>query len=70
MGLILILSGLFCAVLFLQWGGTTHAWNSWQIILLMVIFVITIAAFGGLQTWQGEKATSKFPFYYCELGVS
>ncbi|PCD34037.1 hypothetical protein FGRA07_09192 [Fusarium graminearum] len=57
MGLILILSGLFCAVLFLQWGGTTHAWNSWQIILLMVIFVITIAAFGGLQTWQGEKAT-------------
>ncbi|QPC78161.1 hypothetical protein HYE68_008913 [Fusarium pseudograminearum] len=57
MGLILILSGLFCAVLFLQWGGTTHAWNSWQIILLMVIFVITIVAFGGLQTWQGEEAT-------------
>ncbi|KAF5235612.1 hypothetical protein FAUST_6980 [Fusarium austroamericanum] len=57
MGLILILSGLFCAVLFLQWGGTTHAWNSWQIILLMVIFVITMAAFGGLQTWQGEEAT-------------
>lgn len=57
MGLILILSGLFCAVLFLQWGGTTHPWNSWQIILLMVIFVITIAAFGGLQTWQGEEAT-------------
>lgn len=42
-----------------QWGGTTYAWNSGQIIALFVVFGITLIAFVGSQIWLGEAGTGK-----------
>lgn len=44
-----------------QWGGTTYAWNSGQIIALFVVFGVTLIAFVCSQIWLGEAGTGKIP---------
>jgi hypothetical protein len=48
---------IVCLLLALQWGGTTYAWSSARIIVLLVMFCILILSFIGIQIWQGDKAT-------------
>ncbi|KAI5918392.1 MFS general substrate transporter [Camillea tinctor] len=41
----------------LQWGGSTYAWNSWRIILLLVMFVVLFCAFAAVQVLMPNTAT-------------
>jgi EmrB/QacA subfamily drug resistance transporter len=45
LGAFLLAAGVASLTLFTSWGGTTYAWDSWQIILLGVGAVVGIALF-------------------------
>lgn len=57
LGFIAFVPSIICVLLALEWGGTTYAWNSGQIIALFTVFGVTLLAFAGIQSWLGEKAT-------------
>jgi hypothetical protein len=46
-----------CLLFALQWGGTTHAWGSWRVIVLLVLFAVLFIAWVAVQVWQGDRAT-------------
>ncbi|CAM1507164.1 Fc.00g068050.m01.CDS01 [Cosmosporella sp. VM-42] len=56
-GFVLFVPSIICLLFTLQWGGTTYAWNSGQMIALFVVFGITLIAFIGSQAWLGEGGT-------------
>ncbi|KAI1452576.1 major facilitator superfamily domain-containing protein [Annulohypoxylon moriforme] len=56
-GFVLFVPSIICLLFTLQWGGTTYAWNSGQIIALFVVFGVTLIAFAGSQAWLGELGT-------------
>ncbi|KAI1142785.1 major facilitator superfamily domain-containing protein [Hypoxylon sp. FL0543] len=56
-GFVLFVPSIICLLFTLQWGGTTYAWNSGQIIALFVVFGVTLIAFVGSQAWLGEDGT-------------
>ncbi|ERS97426.1 hypothetical protein HMPREF1624_05593 [Sporothrix schenckii ATCC 58251] len=56
-GLVLIIPSVVCLLLALQWAGTTYAWSSWRIILLLVVFAVTFVAWAGVQVYEGDAAT-------------
>ena len=47
-----------CLLLALEWGGTTYAWSNGRVVALFVLFGVLSLAFIGVETWQGESATS------------
>ena len=49
--------GIVCLILALQWGGTKYAWSDARIIVLIVICVVMVAAFIGIQIWKQEDGT-------------
>ena len=49
--------GVVCLVLALQWGGTEYSWKNWRIIFLIVVCVLLVGVFIGIQVWKGEEAT-------------
>ncbi|EEU43785.1 uncharacterized protein NECHADRAFT_44897 [Fusarium vanettenii 77-13-4] len=56
-GFVLFVPSIICLLFTLQWGGTTYAWNSGQIIALFVVFGVTLIAFVCSQIWLGEAGT-------------
>ncbi|KAJ0113948.1 HC-toxin efflux carrier TOXA [Diaporthe amygdali] len=56
-GFVLFVPSIICLLFALQWGGTTYAWNSAQMIALFVVFGTTVIAFVGSQAWLGEQGT-------------
>ncbi|KAJ3460301.1 hypothetical protein MRS44_011168 [Fusarium solani] len=56
-GFVLFVPSIICLLFTLQWGGTTYAWNSGQIIALFVVFGVTLVAFVCSQIWLGEAGT-------------
>jgi len=56
-GNLFFLPGIICALLVLQWGGSTYSWNDERIIGLLVVFGILIIAFIVAQVWNKENAT-------------
>ncbi|KAK3390612.1 major facilitator superfamily domain-containing protein [Podospora didyma] len=56
-GFVLFVPSIICLLFTLQWGGTTYAWNSAQMIALFVVFGVTLIAFGVSQVWLGEGGT-------------
>lgn len=57
LGTVFFVSGIVCLLLALQWGGSTYAWGNGRIIALLVLFVIFISVFVGIQIWKQETAT-------------
>jgi hypothetical protein len=51
-----LVPGIVCLILALQWGGTTYAWGSGRVIVLLVIFAILFAIFIGIQAWKKDDA--------------
>lgn len=45
LGLVTFMPSIICVLLALRWGGTTYAWSSWRIILLLVLFPLLFGAF-------------------------
>ena len=56
-GTVVFISGIVCLLLALQWGGSSYAWGNGRIIALLVLFVICISVFIGVQIWKKETAT-------------
>jgi hypothetical protein len=55
-GASLIMAAVICYILALQDGGVTKAWNSSQIIGLLVGFVLIIGVFIVVEYFQKDKA--------------
>ncbi|KAH8734144.1 major facilitator superfamily domain-containing protein [Ilyonectria robusta] len=49
--------GVVCLILALQWGGTTYPWSDARIIVLIVICVVMVVAFIGIQIWKQEDGS-------------
>lgn len=56
-GATLLIGGLVCFLLDMQWGGTTRAWSSPPVVGTLVGWGLLTIAFIVAQWWQGEKAT-------------
>ena len=56
-GTFFFLPGLISLLLALQWGGSTYAWNSGRIIVLLVIFGVCACVFTAIQAWKKDMAT-------------
>ncbi|OAP61540.1 hypothetical protein AYL99_03743 [Fonsecaea erecta] len=53
----ILIPGIICLLLAVQWGGSTYAWNSSRIIGLFVGAGLLLILFGISQWWLGEAAT-------------
>ncbi|KAK8929657.1 hypothetical protein H634G_04030 [Metarhizium anisopliae BRIP 53293] len=56
MGTFFFVPSVICLLLALQWGGSTYAWGSWRIILLLVMFGLAALAFAAVQVQMPETA--------------
>lgn len=56
-GTAFFVSGIVCLLLALQWGGSTYAWGNGRIIALLILFIVCISVFIGVQIWKKETAT-------------
>ncbi|CAH0058564.1 unnamed protein product [Clonostachys solani] len=55
-GVALVMGGVVAYLLGVQYGGVAHPWNSSVVIGLLVGFVAIVAAWAGLQWFQGERS--------------
>ena len=55
-GIALIMSGMACFILALQYGGTTYTWRSSQVIGLLAGFIVIMITLGAWEVYQGEYA--------------
>ena len=53
-GMALLLPGLVFLLLALQWGGSGYAWGSTRVVVLLVLGLVLIIAFGISQLWAGD----------------
>ena len=56
-GTVLVMGGIIAYILALQYGGQSKAWNSADVIGLIVGFTVIFIAFGLWEYFQGERAT-------------
>jgi MFS family permease len=56
-GTICFLPSMVCLILALEWGGSTYAWSSWRIILLLTLFCVLMVIFIGVQGIKGDSGT-------------
>jgi hypothetical protein len=56
-GTLVLLPGIVCFLLALQWGGSTYPWNDARVIALFVLAGVLFFTFIGVQMWQQENAT-------------
>ncbi|KAK4129911.1 MFS general substrate transporter [Trichocladium antarcticum] len=57
LGTAVFMPAIICLLLALQWGGTVHAWGSWRVVVLFVLFAVLIAVFVFVQYRQQDLAT-------------
>ncbi|KAJ5931925.1 Major facilitator superfamily domain general substrate transporter [Penicillium verrucosum] len=55
-GLVVLLAGLICFFLALQWGGVTKPWSDGSVITCLVLWVVLTGAFLGIEWWQQDRA--------------
>ncbi|EED17514.1 efflux pump antibiotic resistance protein, putative [Talaromyces stipitatus ATCC 10500] len=65
-GTIMILFGVICLLLALQWGGTSYAWKNGRIIALLILAGILLVSFVIVQICSGERATvpTRIPMWF------
>lgn len=55
-GLAVLLAGLICFFLALQWGGVTKPWSDGSVIACLVLWVVLTGAFVVIEWWQKDRA--------------
>ncbi|KAK1485980.1 major facilitator superfamily transporter [Colletotrichum tamarilloi] len=55
-GVAVVLGGLTCFILAIEYGGVTKAWNSGTVIGLLVAFGVLVIVFIVLEWYQGDRA--------------
>ncbi|KAF7191068.1 MFS gliotoxin efflux transporter gliA [Pseudocercospora fuligena] len=55
-GAAIILAGMCCILLALQWGGVTKSWGSGDVIATLVVFGVLLVVLCVLEPWLGEYA--------------
>lgn len=55
-GAAVVLCGIICYILALQWGGQSKAWGSADVIGTLVGFVLIMILFAVIEYYQGERA--------------
>ncbi|KAK8096973.1 hypothetical protein PG999_012917 [Apiospora kogelbergensis] len=55
-GTALMIPGLILLLLALQWGGV-EGWTSSKVLVTLILGIVLLLAFGGLQLWAGENGT-------------
>jgi MFS family permease len=68
-GVALVIGGITCFILALQYGGNTHPWNSGVVIGLLIGFGLLMIALVGWEIWLGEYAMM-LPRLYKQRSVS
>ncbi|KAH8726142.1 major facilitator superfamily domain-containing protein [Phaeosphaeriaceae sp. PMI808] len=56
-GAALLMPGVICLLLALQWGGQTYAWSNARIIALLTLQGVLLIAFVAAQNWLPRTAT-------------
>lgn len=56
-GTALFIPGVVSLLVALQWGGQSYDWNSWRIILLLVLASALLLGFAVVQVWMPDTAT-------------
>ena len=56
-GTALLVPGLVLLLLALQWGGNKHPWTSARVLVLLVLGLVLLVAFGISQSWAGDNGT-------------
>lgn len=56
-GIATLMPAIICLLLALQWGGSTYAWKSARIIVLLVLFAILTGAFIAVQKYSPKTRT-------------
>ncbi|KAL3457937.1 major facilitator superfamily domain-containing protein [Aspergillus heterothallicus] len=57
LGFLLLLPGIICLLLALQWGGATYPWGDGRVIALFAVFGVLMLIFTAVQWWQQDQAT-------------
>ncbi|KAF2807294.1 major facilitator superfamily transporter [Mytilinidion resinicola] len=68
LGTLVLLPGIICLLLALQWGGSTYAWHNARIIVLLILFILLSVAFIAIQIWKGDTATVP-PHIFCQRSI-
>lgn len=68
-GTALLLPGLVMLLLALQWGGIECAWSSARIVVLLVLGLLLLVAFGISQYWAGNNGTVP-PRIFCQRSIA
>lgn len=55
-GVVLVMGATITYILAVQYGGAKHPWDSSVVVGLLVGFVLMVAAWAGLQWYQGERS--------------
>jgi MFS family permease len=56
LGVVLLVASLICYFIVLQWGGIVKAWNSADVIGLIIGWLLLSAAFAVNEWWQEDRA--------------
>ncbi|KAI0600000.1 major facilitator superfamily domain-containing protein [Biscogniauxia sp. FL1348] len=57
LGTFFFVPSIVCLLIALQWGGSTYSWDSWRILLLLVLFGVLFLAFAAVQVFLPTNAT-------------
>jgi MFS family permease len=57
LGTAILIPGVICLLIALQWGGSEYQWSSTRTIILLVATAMMIAGFIIIQIWKEDKAT-------------
>ncbi|KAJ4390722.1 hypothetical protein N0V93_004320 [Gnomoniopsis smithogilvyi] len=57
LGTAVLIPGIVCLLIALQWGGTIYAWNDGKVIGLLTVFAAATVSFICIQLWKQDLGT-------------
>ncbi|KAH4064783.1 hypothetical protein HBI24_021530 [Parastagonospora nodorum] len=60
-GTVLMVTGLICLLLGLQWGGTVYSWSNGRVVALLVLSGVLLATFVASQHWNFFSQANTIP---------